>query len=122
MADLPVLGARYGRSSAACGRSSRACMIVMRGGYMALLNSALVTTVVLLAAGIRDDGNAGKIRLLDPPEKGFFAKELDYKGIPIKASAEVEDRALVVARDRIDRLLKHLPNALYNLRVAGAEL
>ena len=63
-----------------------------------------------------------KIRLLDPPEKEFFARELDYKGIPIKAPAVVSDRAILIARDRIARLLKNLPDALYNLTVAGAEL
>ncbi len=62
------------------------------------------------------------IRNIDPPEQGFFAKELDYQGIPIKAPAVVDDRALRVARDRIARLLEHLPNALYNLTIAGAEL
>ena len=62
------------------------------------------------------------IHTIDPPEKNFFAKSLDYRGIPIKASAEVDDRALLVARERIARLLRHLPNALYNLTVAGAEM
>ena len=62
------------------------------------------------------------IRKIEPPEKGFFTKVLDYHGIPIKAPAVVDDKALFSARDRIDRLLKHLPNALFNLTVAGAEL
>ena len=62
------------------------------------------------------------IRLLEPPEQGFFAKELDYEGIRIKAPAVVADNALFVARDRIARLLKNLPNARYNLSRAGAQL
>jgi len=66
--------------------------------------------------------DAPPIRKIDPPEQGFFAKELDFEGIPIKAPAVVDDRALRVARARIARLLEHLPNAVYNLTVAGAEL
>lgn len=62
------------------------------------------------------------IRRLEPPEQGFFAKELDYEGIRIKAPTVVADRALLVARDRIARLLKNLPDARYNLKTAGAEL
>ena len=62
------------------------------------------------------------IRALDPPEQGFFAKQLDYEGIPIKAPAVVADEALYVARTRLGRLLAKLPDAVYNLRVAGAEL
>ena len=62
------------------------------------------------------------VRRLEPPEQGFFAKELDYEGIRIKAPVVVADRALLVARDRIARLLKNLPDARYNLKMAGAEL
>jgi alpha-glucosidase len=59
---------------------------------------------------------------IDPPEQGFFAKVLDYDGIPIKAPAVVSDQALLIARERLTRLLKNLPDARYNLRMAGAEL
>src|ERR1700722_6429146 len=62
------------------------------------------------------------IRPIDPPEKEFFTKELDYYGIPIKAPAVVDDAALYEARKRMDTELKHLPNARYNLKLAGAEL
>lgn len=63
-----------------------------------------------------------QIHAIDPPEKEFFTKELDYFGIPIKAPAEVDDKALFEARRRMDQELKHLPNAIYNLKMAGAEL
>lgn len=62
------------------------------------------------------------IRTIEPPEKGFFAKELDYEGILIKAPAVVADSALLIARDRLARLLKNLPEARANLKTAGAEL
>jgi alpha-glucosidase len=64
----------------------------------------------------------GAIRRIDPPEKGFYAKELDYEGIPIKAPAVVADAALFAARDRLTSLLQHLPEARRNLHAAGAEL
>lgn len=73
-------------------------------------------------ADVTADAGDAPIRKLDPPEQGFFTKELDYRGIPIKAPEAVDDRAMRIARDRIARLLEHLPNALYNLMVAGAEL
>lgn len=67
-------------------------------------------------------GRAAEVRLLDPPEQGFYAKVLDYDGIPIKAAAVVADQALLIARERLTRLLRNLPDARYNLRLAGAEL
>lgn len=62
------------------------------------------------------------IMTIDPPEKDFFAKRLDFKGIPIKASKEVEDEALQVAYDRLEKQMAHLPNVPLNLAAAGAEL
>ena len=74
-----------------------------------------------------EDGNAGaaaqgKILTLDPPQHGFYAKKLDYEGIPIKASREVADEALRAARGRLEMLMKNLPSVRHNLRKAGAEL
>jgi len=65
---------------------------------------------------------SAEISAIEPPELGFYAKLLDYDGIPIKAPAVVADQALLVARERLTRLLKNLPEARYNLRMAGAEL
>lgn len=78
--------------------------------------------VLAMSPGMVPRDENGTIRRIDPPEKGFFAKMLDYGGIPIKAPAVVDDKALFIARDRIARLLKKLPNARYNLRISGAEL
>lgn len=83
---------------------------------------APVRPQVNAAARPRKSLSSGMVRTVEPPEKGFFAKETDYQGIPIKASAVVEDRALLIARERLSRLLQHLPDAVYNLKVAGAEL
>lgn len=59
---------------------------------------------------------------ITPPEQGFFAKKLDYHGIPIKASRVVSDAALYAAYDRIDSELRHLPDVTARLAAAGAQL
>jgi len=64
----------------------------------------------------------GTIQPIEPAEKNFYAKRLDYDGIPIKASAEVSDAALIAARQRLDGLLCNLPEARKSLGLAGAEL
>src|SRR3974390_2372192 len=46
---------------------------------------------------------------LDPPEKGFFSKELTFRGIPIKSHEVVSNEALYAAYDRLTLLLGHLP-------------
>ena len=63
-----------------------------------------------------------KVLRIDPPEKGFFSKRLDYKGIPIKAHEVVSDEALFEAKRRLARMLDKIPVAAENLRDAGAEL
>src|SRR5262245_42416649 len=62
------------------------------------------------------------LRALDPPEHGFYARVLEYERIPINAAAVVADEAFYAARDRLERMLKHLPVVRANLRDAGAEL
>ncbi len=59
---------------------------------------------------------------IDPPEGGFYAKRLDYKGIAIKAPAVVVDSALVEAQRRLDLMLHAMPDAVANLAVGGSEL
>jgi hypothetical protein len=67
-----------------------------------------------------------KIVVLDPPEKDFFSKRIDFHGIPIKAHAEVSDEALVSAYDRLNLILTNLlrrqPLVLSNLTAAKVEL
>jgi len=62
------------------------------------------------------------IRAIDPPENEFFAKVLDFHGIPIKAPGVVVDEALYAASDRLALLLGRQPVVLTNLVRAGAEL
>jgi len=47
---------------------------------------------------------------LNPPEKGFFSKELMFRGIPIKSHEVVSDEALYAAYDRLSLELGNLPS------------
>ncbi len=60
-------------------------------------------------AGAKQGEAPPKIAVIDPPESGFFSKQLDYHGIAIKAHAVVSDAALFAARDRLERMLGKLP-------------
>jgi alpha-glucosidase len=59
---------------------------------------------------------------LDPPEKGFFSKELFFNGIPIKSHEVVADEALRAAYARLSLELAHLPMITSNLVAAKVEL
>ncbi|HEY9510540.1 MAG TPA: hypothetical protein VIV82_11835, partial [Verrucomicrobiae bacterium] len=63
-----------------------------------------------------------EIQIIDPPEKDFFAKELSFHGIPIKAPAVVVDDALFAAYDRLREMLHNQPVAVSNLVAAKVEL
>ena len=63
-----------------------------------------------------------QVKAIDPPEKDFFAKRLDYEGIPIKAAAVVSDVALVEAKRRISSELQNCPKARAAMAKAGCEL
>jgi len=67
-----------------------------------------------------------KILRIDPPEKDFFSKAVDFHGIPIKAHAVAEDEALYAAYERLNLLLTNLmslqPRVLSNLVKARVEL
>ncbi len=84
----------------------------------AFLAAAFITSATFSAA----DPLPRKIIPLKPPEQGFFAKRLDFRGVPIKAPAEVLDEALLAAHDRLGALLQFQPSVLAKLIEAGAEL
>ena len=71
-------------------------------------------------------GSKLQITIIDPAEKGFFSKVLDFHGIPIKAHRVVADEALMAAYSRLSLLLTNLiikqPLVIANLVAAGAEL
>jgi alpha-glucosidase len=77
--------------------------------------------------GFTAQENAGdaakpKIATLNPPEKDFFSKLLDFHGIPIKAPAVVVDEAVYAAYDHLSLLLSNQPMVISNLAAAGVEL
>jgi alpha-glucosidase len=75
-----------------------------------------------LASGNCKNGQGESIRPIDPPGQGFYSKQIDYRGIPIKASSEVADEALYAARGRLEMVLSNQPVVIANLGTAGAEL
>jgi alpha-glucosidase len=94
---------------------------------MANLRIFLIAVFALVASVIGDEVEhkppvPRPVVRIDPPEKEFFSKRLDYEGIVIKAHADVVDEALVAAHARLSMMLEKLPAVRENLRDAGAEL
>ncbi len=65
---------------------------------------------------------ADSIQQVNPPLQNFYAKYLDCDGIPIRCSAVVDDRAMVVAAGKLRMMLKDIPAVRQNLILNGAEL
>jgi hypothetical protein len=87
--------------------------------------SAAFLLIVLFFGTIANapcDTKSSAIQLINPPQQGFYAKSLDYKGIPIKAPREVIDEALYAASARLAMLLSNQPVVIANLAASGAEL
>ena len=59
---------------------------------------------------------------INPPEKGFFSKELSFHGIPIKSHEVVSDKALEIAYAKLSMMMAHLPMIVSNLVAAKVEL
>jgi len=98
-----------------------------------LINGLAAIVLVLMASVpavvAADAGSAAarpKITVIDPPEKDFFFKQLDFHGIPIKAHKVVADEALYAAHDRLALLFTNLltkqPMVISNLVARGAAL
>ena len=85
---------------------------------------ALVFLQPSAAAGPDDPepGSPPAVLQIEPPEREFFSKRLDFHGIPIKAHAVVSDAALHAAYGRLDALLRQLPEIRAKLAAAGVEL
>jgi len=74
------------------------------------------------AWGGYDQSPENAIAKIDPPEKDFYSKVIYYQGVPIKASHEVTDEAMLAARDRLAMMLTNLSAVCQNLETAHAEL
>lgn len=94
----------------------------LRNGW--LLGFAVVLTTALTACHTVQHPipNLPPITILAPPEQDFFSKQLEYRGIPIKAHAAVSDEALYIASERLALMLQHLPVVTSNLVSARVAL
>ncbi len=79
----------------------------------------LGSAFAITSAGVADES---RITILDPPDRGFFSKQLVCHGIPIKSHRDVSDAALREAERRLGRMLEHTPVIRDNLVDIGAEL
>jgi len=82
----------------------------------------LFPALTLIAADTAGGPSKPPIERLDPPESGFFSKELLFQGIPIKAHDVVADEALYAAYHRLALELTNQPVVISNLVAAGVEL
>ena len=82
--------------------------------------------IAFLLAAVLTAQAIPKIVAIDPPEKDFFSKRLDFHGIPIKAHKVVADEALYAAYGRLALMFTNLlvkqPMVLSNLVTTGAAL
>src|SRR5689334_13977648 len=62
------------------------------------------------------------VAAINPAENGFYAKMVQYQGIPIKAPEVVDDQALVEAWQRMHMMLRSTPEIVANLVSQEAEL
>jgi hypothetical protein len=86
---------------------------------MAVVFGVLCGVVGLVPCVAADDA---RVTMIHPPEYGFFSKQVAYEGIPIKAHADVSDAALIEARQRLARMLAHIPVVVQNLVDVEAEM
>jgi hypothetical protein len=103
----------------------------MNQSKLLLVAVLLFASMAWPSAGPAADNQSGdssrpRIIILDPPEKDFFSKELNFHGIPIKAHKIVVDEALYAAYDRLALLFTNLltkqPMVISNQVAAGVEL
>jgi len=76
---------------------------------------ALLVVSGLIGRAQTNSSSIPAVTRIEPPEKDFFSKQLDYQGIPIKAHAVVSNEALQVAWQRLRLMLQHLPVVTSNL-------
>jgi alpha-glucosidase len=73
-----------------------------------------------------EDPSVPAIRAIDPVEKEFFSKQLDFEGIPIKAHQVVTDDAVLAGHARLKSMFAELgpyrETILQKLRNSGVEL
>ena len=100
-----------------------------KGGRVVLIAALLIWLGLMGIPGVAAESELSfkpTITVINPPEKSFFAKKVDFHGIAIKAPEVVADEALFAAYERLSLLFTNLltkqPQVLSNLVAAGAEL
>jgi len=109
-------GLRQAAASAAS-PAARGWAVMAAGGAVVALGAANHVSTCserperLKIGGVRDEYKTPprEVSRLDPPISGFFSKEIVVHGVPIRAHACVTDAALLVAADRLGRMLRYLP-------------
>jgi hypothetical protein len=81
-----------------------------------------IVILLLVVCGQSVAADEPKISVIDPPELGFFSKQVTCNEIPIKAHKDVDDKALLEAHRRLSRMLTNIPVVCRNLVDVGAEL
>ena len=87
----------------------------------------MIVVVLIVMSGTAVPGHGANqtrpaIKTLQPPERGFFSKELDFQGIPIKAHEVVSDEAVYAAYDRLAMMLCRQSVIVSNLVAAKVQL
>jgi hypothetical protein len=94
----------------------------MRSPSKFLLRAAFLMASIGVSLGNQTLAETDAVKSISPPESGFFAKRLDYMGLPIKASKEVDDAALKEASRRLQMMLGNVPLIRAKLITNGSEL
>lgn len=63
-----------------------------------------------------------EVKAIVPSERDFYSKLLNCRGIPIKSGESVADEALVIASQRMNKMLRDNPVIVRNLIEHGAEM
>lgn len=84
-----------------------------------IILTAICFTCYILVTKAQD---AAPVTKVDPPLFGFYTKALANGGILIRSSAEVDDKALQVAAQKINLMLANAPDIRHNLGQWGAEI
>ncbi len=84
----------------------------------------LIPTIIWLISAVLSikAQDTAPITKLTTPLFGFYTKALDCGGILIRSSAEVDDKVMQVAGQKINLMLANIPNVRHNLAQWGAEI
>eukprot|EP01052_Picozoa_sp_SAG31_P053932 SAG31_NODE_14077_length_828_cov_1.240055_1_plen_205_part_10 len=129
--QLPLPAVRLsplGKSSAHQAQHSIASWIVAAGLPLVLGYSRWTVSEREAAADDHSKSRPASVRIVHPPEAGFFGKRLSRSrelsgGVRIKSHVDVQDAAIIEAGARVARMMASLPPSIrHHLLAAGAEV